>query len=144
MRKAFRWAVVMATLAVGALALAACTVNVPVGDFNITVGVKTAANPLFGVGVDVAYFVNGVEAKTLTLTSGQKYTFGINAPGHPFYLSTNKDGGTGFPGEVTTGVVGSRTENGLLTFTSDATTPSTLYYNCGVHLDMGGTITITP
>ena len=139
MRNAFRLAVIAL-----ALALAACSPTVPTGDFNVTVAVKTSAHPLFGVGENIGYVVNGVQGAPLTLTRGQKYTFGVNTPGHPFYISTVKDGGTGFPGEVTTGVTGSRVEAGLLTFASDATTPSTLYYNCGVHLDMGGTITITP
>ncbi len=139
MRKALRLALIVTVLALGS-----CDLVVPKGDFNITVMVKTAAHPLYGVGSNLGYVVDGVEGKALTLTRGQTYTFGINAPGHPFYLSTNPGGGAGFPGEWTTGVTGSRTELGLLTFTSDAYTPGTLYYDCGVHLDMGGTITITP
>ena len=142
MRKALRLGFLSTVLAV--LALASCNLTAPTGDFNITVMVKTPAHPLYNVGSSIGYVVNGVEGAPITLTRGQTYTFGVDSPGHPFYLSTNKDGGTGFPGEYTTGVTGSRTEFGLLTIITDANTPSTLYYDCGVHLDMGGTITVTP
>ena len=133
-----------AVLVVGVLALAACNTTVPKGDYNITVQVKTSAHPLFGKGEPVGFVVDGVEGAPITLTRGKKVTFGVDAPGHPFYLSTNVDGGPGFPGEITAGVTNSRVQTGLLTFTPGADTPSTIYYNCGVHLDMGGTITITP
>jgi len=130
------------TILLAVIALASCGLMVPHGDFAITVMVKTSAHPLYGIGQSIGYVVNGVEGEALTLTRGTTYTFGVNAPGHPFYLSTNIAGGSGFPGEITAGVTGSRTELGLLTFTPDMSTPSTIYYNCGAHLDMGGTITV--
>ncbi len=137
MRNALRLAIVLVVAA-----LASCGTQVPPGDFNVTVAAKTMANPYFGMGVTICYVVNGVESATLTLTRGKTYTFSINAPGHPFYISTNPAGGTGYPGEWTTGVAGTGTEVGLLTFTPDASAPPTLYYDCGVHQYMGGTIKI--
>ena len=141
MRHALRVCILLATVAATA-ALASCDLVVPQGDFNITVKQMSSTNPLFGMGSSgLAYVVNGVEGKTITLTAGSTYTFGVNSPGHPFYISTSAMGGTGFPGEVTMGVTGSRTEFGLLTFVAP-NAPTTLYYQCGVHEYMGGTINV--
>jgi len=76
---------------------------------------------------------------------GGTYTININAVGHPFYFTT--DNGTNFAsgtyfGEYTTGVTGSRTDNGTITFTVPNDAPSTLYYQCGNHSPMRGAITV--
>lgn len=76
---------------------------------------------------------------------GGTYTFNISATGHPLYLTT--DNGTGFAagqynGEYTSGVTGSRTDSGSLTFTVPNDAPDTLYYQCGNHAAMRGTIPI--
>lgn len=75
------------------------------------------------------------------------YTFNLDASlsGHPFYLTT--DDGTNYVsgtyvGEYTDGVTGSRNESGTLVFTVPADAPDTLYYQCGIHSAMKGTITI--
>ena len=44
--------------------------------------------------------------------------------------------------EYTSGVTNSRTTTETLTFIVPSDSPSTLYYNCGNHAAMGGTITI--
>tara|TARA_E500000331_G_scaffold140400_1_gene137254 strand:- start:4955 stop:6730 length:1776 start_codon:yes stop_codon:yes gene_type:complete len=81
------------------------------------------------------------------LYKGGTYTFNLDSTlsGHPFYLTT--DDGTGFVagtyvGEYTSGVTGSRNESGTLVFTVPSDAPSTLYYQCGNHAAMKGTITI--
>jgi len=76
---------------------------------------------------------------------GGTYTVNINATGHPFYFTT--DNGTNFAsgtyfGEYTTGVTGSRTDSGTITFTVPANAPDTLYYQCGNHGVMRGEITV--
>jgi len=76
---------------------------------------------------------------------GGTYTININASGHPFYFTT--DNGTNFAantyfGEYTNGVTGSRTDNGTITFTVPAGAPDVLYYQCGVHSAMRGTIRV--
>ena len=76
---------------------------------------------------------------------GGTYTININASGHPFYFTT--DNGTNFAantyfGEYTNGVTGSRTDNGTITFTVPAGAPDVLYYQCGVHGAMRGTIRV--
>lgn len=108
----------------------------------VTTSTKTAGDPYYGKGVDTTYVINGVQGETLTLTRGQTYTFGIDSPGHPFYLSQEPMGGDSYSQEYTTGVTGSRTEFGTLTFAVPATAPSVLYYDCGVHQYMGGQINI--
>ena len=79
------------------------------------------------------------------LYKGGTYTFNVSATGHPFYLTT--DNGTNFSagtyfGEYTTGVTGSRTDSGTVTFTVPSNAPDTLYYQCGNHGVMRGAITV--
>ena len=76
---------------------------------------------------------------------GGTYTFNVSATGHPFYLTT--DNGTNFSagtyfGEYTSGVTGSRTDSGTVTFVVPSDAPDTLYYQCGNHSVMRGAITI--
>ncbi len=137
MRNAFRLAIFLAVVA-----LASCSTQVPPGDFNVTVATKSPGEIYYGQGVTICYVVNGVQGATLTLNKGQTYTFSINTAGHPFYISTDPVGGAGSTGEWTVGVMGNGTDVGQLTFTPDASAPATLYYVCGVHQYMGGTINI--
>lgn len=83
---------------------------------------------------------------TLDVVRGNTYAFSVNASGHPFYLTT--DDGTNFSAgnyvsEYTTGVTNSRSEDNTLFWTVDASAPNTLYYQCGNHAAMKGTINIT-
>jgi hypothetical protein len=76
---------------------------------------------------------------------GGTYTFNLTATGHPFYLTT--DNGTNYVsesyvGEYTSGVTGSRNQTGTLVITVPADAPDTLYYQCGIHSSMRGTIVI--
>ena len=113
----------------------------------------------------IAYNVSFVSAGSYTISGdadgnnksigplyrGSTYTFNLAASlaNHPFYITT--DNGTGFVantyvGEYTTGVVGSRNNGSAgqttLVFTVPNNAPDTLYYQCGVHSSMRGTITI--
>ena len=77
----------------------------------------------------------------LTLYRGATYTFNISASGHPFYFTT--DDGTNFVSgtyvdEYTSGVTGSRTDSGTLTFVVPSDAPDILYYFCGNHHTMMG------
>lgn len=81
----------------------------------------------------------------LNLYRGATYTFNVSATGHPFYFTT--DDGTDYVSgsyvdEYTTGVTGSRTDSGTVTFAVDASAPDLLYYACGNHESMIGTINI--
>lgn len=126
------------------VSLSACSLVVPKGDFNVTVAVKNAQHPAYGTGSNLGYVVNDVQGATLTLARGTTYTFGINAPGHPFYLTTDPTGGpSGLASEWTSGVTGNETEIGLMTFVVGQDAPALLYYQCSVHDSMGWKIVIT-
>jgi hypothetical protein len=87
---------------------------------------------------DTADYVSGSNADpTLVLCRGLTYQFSINAPGHPFFI-TNTPG----IGSFGTGVTNNGATMGTITFTVPMDAPSTLYYYCGVHAAMNGTITI--
>ena len=95
-----------------------------------------------------AYVFSGLSGDnpTLNVVRGNTYAFSVTVTNHPFYLST--DNGTGWQqdqyiGEYTTGVTNSRAEDNTLFWTVDATAPNTLYYQCGQHSSMIGTINIT-
>jgi hypothetical protein len=88
-----------------------------------------------------AYLINGASNPTLTVAVGQTYTFQVSAPNHPFLIKTAR--GTGAP-DFNTGVTNNGVETGTLTFTVPPVppNPSPLFYQCGVHNPMGGTIMI--
>ena len=56
-------------------------------------------------------------------------------------MGTISTGGS-YSYEYASGVTNSRTTTETLTFIVPSDSPSTLYYNCGNHVAMGGTITI--
>ena len=82
------------------------------------------------------YFIDGTQQATISLVRGKTYTFNNNASGsHPMYITTSSDGTT-----YTSGVTNGGTSS--VTFAVPLNAPSTLYYKCGVHGGMGGTINI--
>lgn len=76
---------------------------------------------------------------------GGTYTFNVSTAGHPFYLT--EDSGAGFVAgqyvdEWTSGVTNSRATSGSVTFVVPQDAPDVLYYQCGNHASMRGTIRI--
>ena len=102
-------------------------------------------NTTFVVTVSAGkYFLDNVQGKTLTLKKGYTYDFNTqdsSTGSHPFYLGTGSTGGN-YADEYTSGVTNSRTTSGILTFVVPQAAPKELYYNCGVHSNMGAAITI--
>jgi hypothetical protein len=94
-----------------------------------------------------AYVIGGQNNPTLTLTKGQTYTFTTSAFGHPLWIATAR-GATNAPTNAFPGV----TNNGMapatsgttvtITFLVPSTAPATLFYQCGIHDAMGGTLNI--
>lgn len=80
------------------------------------------------------YLVNGVESPRIYLTVGRTYTFEVNARGHPFHITTDARGGTGFQrGAITQAV-----ERGSFDFTPTSEMINMkLYYQCDLHPGMG-------
>ena len=126
---------------------------------RITVNVPATVTPPSLTNPAVSYTVVNSGSGSYTFSSAAKgdnpnlgpfyrggtYTVNITATGHPFYFTT--DNGTNFAagtyfGEYTSGVTGSRTDSGTITFTVPAGAPDTLYYQCGNHSVMRGEITV--
>ena len=90
------------------------------------------------------YYLDGTQTKSLNLKKGNTYHFDLSdssTNSHPFYIGTTS-GGSNYTGEYTSGITSSRTTTGTLTFIVPSDSPTTLYYNCGNHSGMGGTILI--
>ena len=90
------------------------------------------------------YYIDRILTKSLILKKGYTYYFDFTdstTNNHPFFIGTTSSGGS-YTYEYTSGVTNSRTTNGTLTFVVPSDSPSTLYYNCGNHVSMGGSITI--
>ena len=117
---------------------------------SITLPTLTAPSISYTVtAITGAYVFSGTASGNNTeigpFYRGGTYTVNINAVGHPFYFTT--DNGTGFVagdyvGEWTSGVTNSRTDNGTITFTVPSNAPDVLYYQCGNHSVMRGTIRV--
>ena len=78
---------------------------------------------------------------TIQLQRYKTYTFYINAPGHPFVLTTSP-GGELIPNELAPGNVGIETGKLELQLPPSGG-PSTIYYQCTLHPEMIGTINVT-
>jgi hypothetical protein len=92
--------------------------------------------------VPLAYYFDGGSANAaITLTRGRTYIFSLQGSvlGHPFRIQTvaGSTSGTLYPGVTRNGA-----QNGNVTFSVPLDAPNTLYYQCGVHFGMGGTINI--
>jgi hypothetical protein len=128
-----------------AVALLACgggtkSVEPPDGpppDFVITVAPKSAGHPYAGVGSEDALVVNEIQGFQVELVRGTTYHFAVDTPGHPFYFSTDPDGGLGWPGRITLGVVGDLRSSGIVTITPEVGHPDQFFYQSGADLNMG-------
>jgi len=95
------------------------------------------------------YALGGVTTKNINLVKGITYEFDTSdtsVSGHPFKLSTTKNGTHASGSEYTSGVTHSGTpgsSGAKTTFVVPNGAPATLYYYCGNHSGMGGDGTIT-
>ena len=82
------------------------------------------------------YFIDGLQQGTITLYKGFTYNFDLSSvpSSHPFKIGTSANGN-----QYTSGV---NTSGNIMSFTVPLDAPSTLYYYCQYHSNMGGTITI--
>ena len=88
------------------------------------------------------YTINGQPDPSFTLQRGVTYVFQINnLVIHPFWIKTNS--GFGNAGAYANGVSNNGATSGNVTFTVPANAPNTLFYQCGNHPSMLGTLTIT-
>jgi len=78
------------------------------------------------------------------LKKGYTYYFDaehLTTNNHPLFIGTTSSGGS-YRYEYTSGVTNSRTTTVTLIFVVPSDSPSTLYYNCGNHKLVGGSIII--
>ena len=121
------------------------TVNTP-NSATKTINV-TAAAKVVGTGTGNRYFIDGVQQKTLVVKAGQTYKFSYPS-NHPFLFSTTSNGTWGPDGIAGTSDDGvffdTLVDEGTneITITMPQSTPTTLYYYCGAHPNMGGQIII--
>ena len=92
-------------------------------------------------GGDGYYNIDGYLNPALTflgVENAQTVTFNISATGHPFYIKRSL--GSSNAGAYGDGVSGNGIQNGKIVLTKTDGTPDRLYYQCGNHGGMWGTI----
>jgi len=95
------------------------------------------------------FYIDGVQQKTLSFVKGNTYIFDVSDSSnntHPFRFSTTSDGTHGGGIEYTTGVTTSGTQGqagATVTIVVSGSAPSTLYYYCANHSNMGGVINVS-
>jgi len=89
-----------------------------------------------------SYIIDNVSNPTIQLIRGNTYNLVINASGHPFWIQTVRGGYTGY-NIYSSGVTNNGSATGTITFVVPNNAPDTLYYVCGNHSIMQGTIEIT-
>ena len=90
------------------------------------------------------YYIDGILTESLILKKGYTYYFDSTdstTNNHPLFIGTTSSGGS-YTYEYTSGITNSRTTTATLIFVVPSDSPSTLYYNCGNHASMGGSIII--
>jgi len=84
-------------------------------------------------------FPNTTNDPVLYLKKGQTYYFVNNSGGgHPLQIRVSNGGGA-----YSSGVANNGASSGVITFTVPMDAPSTLYYQCTAHSNMGNTINIS-
>jgi hypothetical protein len=123
------------------LQLALCALLIGLVDLNSPKTANAAVTVNMTNQGMTAWLINGASPNgTLSLTRGQTYLFVVNAPGHPFHITTVP----GLPPQdlVDAGLSGNGTASGTVTFTPSASTPASFSYQCSVHTAMTGTINL--
>jgi hypothetical protein len=114
--------------------------------FSVTVQEVTSSYPWSEQnGIGVAYAIDGETGKEITLERGETYEFVLNyGSNHPFYVGTNAEGqGTGRFSDGVETPDGNNTEGVSVFFTVPSDAPSELFYQCGIHVYMGGKMNVT-
>jgi hypothetical protein len=127
-----RHSLLCAGLALAPISVSAASAT-PAGTFTFTV---------VNDGFD-SWLLNGQPDPTIQLIRGETYVFDLQGvpSNHPFFINTISTTGSG--NQFTLGVTGNgATVNGDVTFVVPASAPDQLFYNCGNHPSMAGTINI--
>ncbi len=98
-------------------------------------------------GIGVAYAIDGEIGKEITLERGKTYEFlldpsvanGPNGSSHPFYIGETAQGAGG---DAFRDDPAKKTEGSVI-FSPPSGAPDSLYYQCDLHVYMGGKMEIT-
>ena len=89
------------------------------------------------------YYIDGVLQDTLKLERNKSYVFDVaDYSGHPLYFQTTDNGGAYDSGNVVSYQSGNTSRTVILRIPNSA--PDTLYYRCGQHSGMGGSVSLRP
>jgi len=126
------------------------TMTMPqLNDVNNRIGTTTGSSPTTTTYTVTAaggkFYIDGVQNPTLSFTEGNTYIFDQSDSSngsHPLRFSTNANGSPTYTTGVT--VNGTQGQSGANTTIVVATgAPSTLYYYCTNHANMGNSITVS-
>ena len=113
---------------------------------SLIAGVESAALAATNFNVTApgmsSYVINGANDPTLTLTRGQTYTFTVLASDHPFWITTAMGAAEAETNAFSQGVTNNGASPGTVTFVVPPSAPATLFYQCGFHDPMVGTLNI--
>jgi len=95
-------------------------------------------------GDNINYTINSLPDPPFTFQRGVIYVFQLSSlPLHPFWIKTNLTGNfSGGAARYTNGVVNNGATSGSVLFSVPMNAPDTLFYECGNHSAMNGTLTI--
>jgi hypothetical protein len=115
--------------------------------FLVALGISFTVEPVFAqtfhvnAGDTINYTIDGTNDPPLTLERGVTYIFQINnLTIHPFWIKSAL--GPGSNTSYNTGVTNNGAINGNIFFGVTTNTPNSLFYQCGNHSGMNGTLTI--
>src|SRR5256885_2879380 len=118
-----------------AMSFATALLLPPIARAQTTISVTATFSPL------AYYFDGGSPNPAITLTRGRTYVFSLQGSvlGHPFRIQTvtGSTSGALYPGITNNGM-----QSGNVTFSVPLGAPDTLYYQCGAHFSMAGTVNI--
>jgi hypothetical protein len=125
------------------------TMTMPqLNDVNSRIGSSATVNHTV-TAIAGKFYIDGVQQKTLSFVKGNTYIFDVSDSSnntHPFRFSTTSNGTHGGGVEYTTGVTTSGTEGqagATVTIVVSGSAPSTLYYYCANHSNMGGVVNVS-
>lgn len=96
-----------------------------------------------GNGID--YTINAQSDPSFVFQRGVTYVFVLSGTVsfHPFWIKSTLGGfSSGSFGSFNTGVINNGASSGSVVFTVPASAPNQLFYQCGIHPGMTGTLTI--
>ena len=112
-------------------------INVTAAATSYNIGVVASSNSDYTLtGYDRNGTVDGYDV-SITINAGDTLNFDVTASGHPFYIKTAQEPGTGYQAS---NVTNNGTTGGVVSWTP--TTTGTYYYQCSLHSGMHGTITV--